>query len=146
MLLFRQRGFRERMSVRLDLRTFTGDAGITVFLSSDYHYRLQVRKNGGKISASLIRHIHDFEAETETVTLPESDTLDLEIESDDENYSFYAGGRFLGKATVYGLAAEGCMNMCFTGSLFGVYAEKGDAVFIDGMKMESITEDKENDK
>ncbi len=146
MLLFRQRGFRERMSATLDLTTLTGDAGITVFLSCDYHYRLEVRKNGEKVSVALIRHIHDFEAETESMTLPLSHALALEIVSDDENYSFYAGGRFLGKATVYALAAEGCMNMCFTGSLFGVYAEKGDAVFLDGIEMESITGDKENNK
>ena len=146
MLLFRQKGFSERMSATLNLRALTGDAGITVFLSSDYHYRLQVRKDGEKIYVSLIRHIHDFEAETETVTLPFTDTLTLEIESDDENYFFWAGGKFLGKATVYGLAAEGCMNMCFTGALFGVYAEQGDAVFVNGIKMESIIEDKEKDK
>ena len=48
---------------------------------------------------------------------------------------------FLGKATVYGLAAEGCMNMCFTGALFGVYAESGDAVFLDGIEMESLDTD-----
>ena len=146
MLLFRQRGLRERMSVKLEEETLTGRAGITSFLSESYHYRMEVKKDGEKIYVSLIRHIHDFEAVTESITLPLTDTLALEIESDDENYFFYAGGRLLGKATVYGLAAEGCMNMCFTGALFGVYAENGDAVFLDGIKMESIIEDKEKDK
>ncbi len=145
MLLFRQRGFRERMSVNLDLGSLTGSAGITVFLSSDYHYRMEVRKHTDSVSVSLIRHIHDFEAETEKISLYHlPDTLSLEIRSDDEYYWFYSGGILLARATVYGLAAEGCMNMCFTGALFGVYAQEGDALFLDGIKMESI-EEKEND-
>ncbi len=147
MLLFRQRGFRERMSVMLDTASLTGCAGITVFLSSDYHYRMEVRKDRCGVSVSLIRHIHDFEAETERITLLQpSGPLSLEIVSDDENYSFYAGGVHIAGATVYALAAEGCMNMCFTGSLFGVYAAEGEAVFLDGIEMESIEEKEKEEK
>ena len=147
MLLFRQRGLRERMSITLSLLSLTGCAGITVLLSSDYHYRMEVKKEAERVSVSLIRHIHDFEAVTEKITLDHiPSTLRLGIESDDENYSFHAGGIHLGKATVYGLAAEGCMNMCFTGSLFGVYAASGDAVFLDGIEMESIEEKETENK
>ena len=138
MLLFRQKGLSERMAVTLELQSLEGKAGITSYLSSDYHYRMEVRKDGEKVCVSLIRHIHDFEALTESITLPPASTLELEIRSDDENYFFYAAGSLLGKATVYGLAAEGCMNMCFTGTLFGVYAEGGKAVFLDRIEMESI--------
>ena len=142
MLLFRQRGFRERMKVTLDLTTLTGWAGITVYLSSDYHYRMQVSRGKDSVNIELVRHVHDFEAVTEDISFYLiKDTLNLEIRSDDENYWFYAEGMFLGKATVYGLAAEGCMNMCFTGALFGVYAESGDAVFLDGIEMESLDTD-----
>ncbi len=138
MLLFRQRGFRERMSATIETASLTGDAGITVYLSSDYHYRMEVRKESQGVSCALIRHIHDYEAQTERITLPMKDTISLEIRSDDEYYYFYVEGMPIARATVYALSAEGCMDMCFTGSLFGVYAAGGDAVFLDGIEMESI--------
>lgn len=139
MLLFRQRGFNERMSVSLSLPSLTGKAGITAFLSSDYHYRMEVEKDGERVSVSLIRHIHDFEAVTERISFKETDdTLSLSIISDDENYRFFVSNMPLGEATVYGLAAEGCRNMCFTGSLFGIYSAEGDAVFLDGIEMKSL--------
>lgn len=143
MLLFRQRGMSERMAVTLSLLESEGKAGITSFLSSDYHYRMEAAVEGNDVRISLIRHIHDFEAVTETMTLPFTETLRMEITSDDENYSFFIGERLLGKATVYGLAAEGCMNMCFTGALFGLYAEGGKAVFLDSIEMESTDKEKE---
>ncbi len=147
MLLFRQRGFSERMRVTLDTESLTGKAGITVFLSSDYHYRLEVTAERENIRVALIRHIHDFEAVTESISMKrDRPCMTLEIRSDDENYFFFADGTGIGSATVYALAAEGSMTMCFTGSLFGIYAAEGDAVFIDGITMESIEKRKTEEK
>ena len=140
LLAFRQRGFYEVMEVTLSLRELEGRAGISSWVSDDYHYRLEVRKAEDGIRISLIRHIHDFEAVTETLTLPMSENLGLAIISDDEDYIFRAGSQTVGRATVYGLAAEGQRHNSFTGALFAIYAEDGKAVFLDGITMKSKTD------
>ena len=121
----------------LSIKELEGTAGVTSWLSSDYHYRLQVIKKEDNINLSLIRHIHDFEAVTEEITLPYSEIISLKIFSDDENYYFYANDTFVGKATVYGLAAEGTMYNTFTGALFGIYSENGRAKFLDKIEMKT---------
>ena len=137
LLCFRQRGFYEECKVLLSIKELEGTAGVTSWLSSDYHYRLQVIKKEDNINLSLIRHIHDFEAVTEEITLPYSEIISLKIVSDDENYYFYANDTFVGKATVYGLAAEGTMYNTFTGALFGIYSENGRAKFLDQIEMKT---------
>ena len=77
---------------------------------------------------------------TETLTLPMSENLGLSIISDDEDYLFLAGDHTIGRATVYGLAAEGQRHNSFTGALFAIYAEDGKAVFLDGITMKSKTD------
>ncbi|MBQ0070849.1 MAG: family 43 glycosylhydrolase, partial [Spirochaetales bacterium] len=138
LLAFRQKGLKEKMEVRLQVKTLEGTAGIASWLSSDYHYRLEARREENKVHVSLIRHLHDFEAKTEEIELQTEDTLRLTITSDDEFYYFYADGEKVGKASVYGLANEGTMYNTFTGALFALYAEHGDATFLDEIHMESL--------
>ena len=69
-----------------------------------------------------------------------SETIGLSIISDDEDYIFMAGSQTVGRATVYGLAAEGQMHNSLTGALFAIYAEDGKAVFLDGITMKSKTD------
>ncbi|MGN0906265.1 MAG: family 43 glycosylhydrolase [Bullifex sp.] len=140
MLCFRQRGFHESMEVTLRTSDLEGRAGIASWVSDDYHYRLEASIEGKEARIALIRHIHDFEAVTEAIRLPLSDTLTLSITSDDENYHFHADGKYVGKATVYGLASEGMMHNAFTGALFAIYAENGKAVFLDGISMKHRTD------
>ena len=142
LLAFRQRGFSEDLKVSLRITDLEGSAGITSFLSSDYHYRLEVKKLNDNIKVSLIRHIHDFEALTEFITLPPLEEVTLQISSDDEYYYFYAEEVLVGKASVYGLAAEGTMYNTFTGALFGIYAENGKAVFLDKIEMKQREKDR----
>lgn len=138
LLGFRQRGFREMMETSVSLLEKDTKAGIASWLSSEYHYRLEVRNLDDKMKISLIRHLHDFEAETESILLPKKNSVVLRIESDEDFYYFYVEGEFLGKASVYGLAAEGTMYNTFTGALFAIYAENGKAVFLDRIQMESL--------
>ena len=138
LLAFRQKGFHEKMEVTLDTSTLKGTAGIASWLSSDYHYRLECKINNDNLSISLIRHLHDFEAVTEQLTLPLSTTLRLTITSDEDFYYFYADSQLVGKASVYGLANESTMYNTFTGALFAIYAENGKATFIDKIHMESL--------
>lgn len=138
LLAFRQRGFHEKMEVILDTSTLIGRTGIASWLSSDYHYRLECKKEDEHLSISLIRHLHDFEAVTEQMALPFTPTLRLTIISDEEFYYFYAAKHLVGKASVYGLANESTMYNTFTGALFAIYAEQGKATFIDEVHMESL--------
>lgn len=126
------------MEVTLDTSTLKGTAGIASWLSSDYHYRLECKKDDVNLNISLIRHLHDFEAVTEQLTLPLSTTLRLTITSDEDFYYFYADSQLVGKASVYGLANESTMYNTFTGALFAIYAENGKATFIDEIHMESL--------
>ncbi|MCQ2412222.1 MAG: glycoside hydrolase family 43 protein [Sphaerochaetaceae bacterium] len=137
LLAFRQKGLNESMKATLDQTKLEGTAGIASWLSCDYHYRLQVTKSKTENVVSLIRHLHDFEAVTEQISLPIADSVELEIQSDDEFYHFYADGHFVGKASVYGLASEGTMYNTFTGALFAIYAENGKATFQNEIHMES---------
>lgn len=138
LLAFRQRGFNELMKVTIASNSIEARAGIASWLSSDYHYRLEAKCIENNIVVSLIRHLHDFEATTEKIVLPDLEKLTLMIKSDDEFYYFYANEEFVGKASVYGLAAEGTMYNTFTGALFAIYAEDGKAVFLDKIEMKSI--------
>lgn len=138
LLAFRQRGFHELMKVKINSKSIEARAGIASYLSSDYHYRLEAKCVENNVEVSLIRHLHDFEAITEKIVLPNLENLSLMIKSDDEFYYFYANDEFVGKASVYGLASEGTMYNTFTGALFAAYAEGGRAVFLDKIEMKSI--------
>lgn len=141
LLAFRQRGFHEKMEAILSISNLEGRAGIASWLSSDYHYRLEIKKTKKHVVASLVRHIHDFEATTKKMLLPILNDVKLTITSDENYYYFFVNGIFLDKASVYGLSQEGTMYNSFTGALFAVYAEEGKATFLEGITMKSISEE-----
>ena len=129
------------MEAILSISDLEGRAGIASWLSSDYHYRLEIKKTKKHVGASLIRHIHDFEATTKKIMLPILNDVKLAITSDENYYYFFVNGIFLDKASVYGLSQEGTMYNSFTGALFAIYAEEGKATFLEGITMKSIKEE-----
>jgi alpha-N-arabinofuranosidase len=142
LLAVRQPEFGCVFEATLALRDLTGRAGVAAWYNSDYHLKLQVvRMDDKTIAVSLIRHIHDFEAETETATLsrPISDDLRLKIVSDEEYYRFFCDDLEIGKAAIASLCTEGTMYMTFTGVLFAIWAEAGTASFLNGLHLETRT-------
>ncbi len=141
LLAFRQRGFYDSMKVTLAncKQDFFSTAGITVFLNSDYHYRISVFRGKETTEFRLIRHIHDFEAETEFYAEKTSycHYSTLEIRATPEEYYFYVNDQLLGKAVTAGIAPNNTMNGAFTGVLFALFAENGKAVFNRGIELKN---------
>lgn len=133
LLAFRQRDFNDTFKAKLDLSTLEGKAGISVFLNSNYHYKLEVFKN----TFSLIRHVHDFEAVTDKLSIPHSSIVTLEVRADKSFYHFYVDGKLLAKASTAGVSPCFSMNGQFTGALFAIYAEEGKATFIERIELRS---------
>ncbi len=137
LLGFRQRGFYDTFTATLFRQSKRSTAGIAVYLNSDYHYKIAVKEDSEVCVISLVRHVHDFEAVTETMIIPSLYPLTLQIKATPEKYYFYVDGKLLGKAATAGVAPNMTMNGAFTGVLFAIYAEKGRALFSKGLILKS---------
>lgn len=141
LLALRQQEFYSLFEATLDLKNLIGKAGIAAWYNTDYHLKLQVsRLDSENIEVSLVRHIHDFEAVTERINMSldgGTDCVRLQIISDEEYYHFFCNDQEIGKASVACLCTEGTMYMTFTGVLFAIWAEAGQATFLDGLRIES---------
>lgn len=108
-------------------------AGLSVYYTNEHHYDLGITLRNGIRCLVLRRQIYDLTAETAIVPLP-WETVDLQVESDKENYYFYyftpsCEKIFLGKGTTAGLCTEITRRMTFTGTFFGMFAEHMTAYF-----------------
>jgi len=135
LLLLRQPAFSCTFTAILRSVSLQGNAGITAWYNTDYFLKLNVTDNGSSFIVSLVRQVHDFQAVTETMTIPRNDCLTLSIIAEPEWYTFVADGKELGRSSTATLSTEGTMHMSFTGVLFGIYADTGEAVFKEGMSI-----------
>lgn len=137
-LALRQNSFSCKFKTELDVTTLEGTAGIAAWLRTDYHYRLGIRKNDGRLSCTLVRHVHDFEARTAELELDADGTssVTLTMEVRPESYSFHVNGNLVDTCSYAGLTTSCVLGNCFTGTLLGIYAEHGKATFLEGITLE----------
>ena len=136
MLLIRQPEFKSELIVKLDLSRLKGTAGVCAWLQTNYHARMGIRKNSAGIAASMYRHVHDLGTVTKEKEIAVcNDSIELRIITTREHYEFYAAGVLVDRISYAGLTTGCTCGNCFTGTLLGIYAEEGEAVFIDGMRL-----------
>ena len=138
MLALRQTSFTSTFTTELEIHSLEGTAGSVAWLRTDYHYRLALKMKDNLLTCRLIRHVHDFEAVTaeQTLDISAQDSVELTIKTTPESYSFFVNGTMIDSCSYAGLTTSCALGNCFTGTLLGIYAEHGNAVFLDGMKME----------
>ena len=108
-------------------------AGLSVYYTNEHHYDFGITLRNGIRCLVLRRQIYDLIADTAIIPLP-WETVDLQIESDKENYYFYYFTPshekiFLGQGTTAALCTEITRHMTFTGTFFGMFAEHMTASF-----------------
>jgi len=139
MMAVRQSDFNCIFTARLDLGSLSGTAGVCTWLQTNYHARMGISKTGGHVAASVYRHIHDLGATTREIQLEScraDETIELRIVATREFYEFYAADTLVDRISYAGLTTGCTCGNCFTGTLFGIYSEEGDARFLDGLKVE----------
>lgn len=136
LLAVRQTSFSQTFTAKLETSSLEGNAGVVAWLRTDYHYRLSVLRKGGFIVCSMIRHVHDFEAETSSLQIEDNGKdISLSIRIEPESYSFFVEDKLVDSCSYAGLTTECALGNCFTGTLLGVFAENGKAVFKDGLDL-----------
>lgn len=109
-------------------------AGLTAYYNNSHYYALHISKQPSGLHAFLCRRVYDVEAVSDSVSLPDMESIRLRIEADEEHYSFFCilpdGNRVrIGSGRTAGLCTEGTESMTFTGVFLGLFCEKNEAVF-----------------
>ena len=138
LLLVRQEEFDCVFSAELSLTSLSGCAGVTVFYNSDYNASLCAFKRNGDIIVQYRRKIHDLKTVVSEKKLDARASILFEIHSSRDGYEFFADGVPVGFASLASFATETTMYMTFTGTMFGIFAENGDAVFLNGFGFENL--------
>ncbi len=126
-----------RASFDLDL-THAEKAGITAYLSNDYHYDLYLSERDGRVFAGFSKAVHDIKAKFVQKPLEEIMTRDcadrtvtLTIRTDRRGYSFFirTGEKetYIGFGSNAGLSTEQTMERSFTGTVFSAFCINGTA-------------------
>ncbi len=137
MLLFRQEEFDSFFSAELSLKALTGRAGVTAFYTNDYYYAVCVERSEEYVEVTLEAVVHGLKTNVKKVRLPSyrKEEARLVIKTSKDTYSFFFNDYILGTLSYAGLCTEGCMYLTFTGVLFGLFSEEGEAVFLNGIKL-----------
>lgn len=140
MLLVRQTEFDSEFIAKLSLEASIGaTAGIAAFYSNDYHYALRVAVERDISTVSLYAMVHGLESIVNTIEIDNKERiLELKIKTARDSYELYANNASLGTLSYAGLCTEAMMTMSFTGTLLGIFSEKGDALFLDGVSRRNI--------
>ena len=120
------------MELQVDIKTFKGEAGISVYMDENHHYDLALVKEGDTYKAVLKLNIGDVKYEKTAVPVTCNKVSDeahngtrLIIRSDAINYHFYycENGRevSLGSAQTRYLSSEVAGG--FTGAALGLYSQ-----------------------
>ena len=118
--------------------THAEKAGITAYLSNDYHYDLYLSERDGRTFIGFSKSVHDIKAEF--VRKPHQDlqaqgagdrSVTLIIRTDRKGYSFFVqtGAReeYIGFGSNAGLSTEQTMERSFTGTVFSAFCINGTA-------------------
>ncbi len=145
---FRQPEFCTRVFAKLSLNeSDAARAGISAYYNNEYHYDIYVGNDEQGQYIGFYKHIHDMGVELSRVCVPQkSENVRFEIVSDREKYRFfYAFDEEdfveIGSGLNAGLSTEGTCTMTFTGTLYAVFAEKGNGKFLDGVQMTAFCEE-----
>lgn len=132
LLLMRQEEMEEVFSaVLLCDDSLDGKAGIVAWLTNHYNMILRVeRGSGGRICYSVERNVHDLSVVVASGTLPPRRSVTLSVRTDLERYHIILDGMELASALMCNFSSNATMNMNFTGTMFGIFAEEGSATFI----------------
>nr|WP_321306941.1 family 43 glycosylhydrolase [uncultured Sphaerochaeta sp.] len=133
LLCLRQPSFKCTFSATLAVGNLEGTAGIVAWYNSDYHLKLAVQRAGeDNLSLSLVCRVHDLQSIQATVTIPVTgeESIYLRCISNRTSYTFYCNNHLVGSASIACLSTEATMYMTFTGTLFGIYSEQGNATFL----------------
>lgn len=140
---FRQPDFETCVTAVIDLESLTAErAGISAYYNNDYHYDIYVGIKEGKRQVGFYKHIHDMGVVLKEIELSEdAKQFECKIVTDRTAYTFFYKTELeeewiqIGSGLNAGLCTEGTHTMTFTGTLFAVFAEQGDAEFINGIDM-----------
>lgn len=110
-------------------------AGLGAFYNQYYHYEIYLTHEEGQWKVCLSKHIHDMFAKTAEEKV-DTGKIWLRIKGDALNYGFWYsedGKHYekLGTGVTAGLASEGTMQMSFTGTYIGMFAENTEGHFQD---------------
>ncbi|MBQ2048950.1 MAG: hypothetical protein II493_00895, partial [Spirochaetales bacterium] len=136
MLLIRQPEFNCVFTAKLDTDSLEGTAGVCAWLQTNYHARLEIRREKNSVVASMYRHVHDLGAVTAEKTLPDvHGEIELSIIASNDSYEFRADGIPVDRISYASLTTGCTCGNCFTGTMFGIFAQKGKATFLKGMSL-----------
>ncbi len=101
------------------------EAGLALFLSSEFYYTFFVRRRKGELQLVLEKRADDFHETAVEIPVPES-AVTLRVEADRERYVFLWAGpgglsREIASASTRFLACE-VAGRSFTGVMAGLYA------------------------
>lgn len=147
---FRQPDFHTQVRAELSLKkTDARRAGISAYYNNEYHYDIYVGNDADGKYIGFYKHLHDMGVELVRVPVSaEYETVEFMIVSDRLKYRFFYrlredGNREtdteewteIGSGLNAGLSTEGTCTMTFTGTLFAVFAENGNGLFLNGIRM-----------
>ncbi|MCL1806691.1 MAG: glycoside hydrolase family 43 protein [Oscillospiraceae bacterium] len=107
--------------------------GLAAYYGPDYHYAVYLTRFGGVTYVRTCRRVHDIESKSERIPIY-GDTATLSIQAGKECYMLCCqdtSGKTveLARGAAAGLCTEGTASMTFTGTLLGMFAERGEVEF-----------------
>lgn len=131
-LLSRQKEFETEVSICLKTDdSLTGRAGLAVYLTNNYSLILRIFKDDGVLKYTVERNVHDLKCIVSSGTMEDKPYAKLKISADREFYHMHLDGKEIAKASVCNFAPETTMYRCFTGTMFALFSEFGNAVFFE---------------
>jgi alpha-N-arabinofuranosidase len=129
----RQPEFTVTAKAEVTAATDGAKGGLAAYYGPDYHYAVYLTRYGGVTYARTVRRVHDLEVKSERVPIY-GETATLSIITGEETYRLCYTNESgqtveLARGAAAGLCTEGTMYMTFTGTLLGMFAERGDVVF-----------------
>ncbi len=132
-LLHRQESFEQSMEIFLDANATTDGAigGICIWHSMNYSLLLRISKENGTLVAETERHVHDLCVTSDRIAVAAKGQVKLSIAAEKEHYTIaFEKDLLISSASFANFSAEACMHKSFTGTFYGLFAEKGKVCFL----------------
>ncbi len=132
----RQKAFdmTAKVKVRISDAVCETRVGMTAYYNENYHYEIYLDKQEDGYRVCLGKHIHDIQVISSAKNIQAIDSVWLKIDADKKRYRFsYSmdGKEFIeiGTGVTAGLCSETTMDMSYTGTYIGLFAENGTGYF-----------------